>query len=104
MTVRIFAYCLLAGAIAGILDAALIPLRRSAGRVFTVLSDVCLAFLTVGAHFLILYFLCNGRFFFYAAAAQALGFIVLRALAGKPIRAVMKALPQKKKKGASPLA
>ena len=104
MTVRIFAFCLLAGAIGGVLDGALIPVRKSAGRVFTILSDVGLAFLTVGAHFLILYFLCDGRFFFYAAAAQALGFLALRAPVGKLMRAVKNALPQKKKKNVSPLA
>lgn len=79
MTGIVFLFCLSAGLSCGMIEVALSPLRKRAGLVFTVLSDLFLALVIVGSHVLILYFLCDGRIFFYAIAAQSIGFFSARA-------------------------
>ncbi len=104
MSIRLCALCFAAGLCGGILNGALAPLRTRAGRVFTVITDVILAFLSVGAHAAATFFYGDGRIFPYAVAVQALGFLLTARLSAGFLRAVRKRLPAKKKKDARPLA
>lgn len=101
MTLRIFIACLTAGLLCGILDGALSPARKKAGAAFTVLTDVLLASLTVGAHAAVLYFLCDGRLFFYALLSQAAGFFTGRAFSHAVISALRKIGRKNAKRAAS---
>ncbi len=74
MTVSVFLLCLAAGSAAGCLDGALSPARKRLNIAFTILSDIALAALSVFAHGAVMYALCDGIFFPYAAIAQAAGF------------------------------
>ena len=80
MAGTVFLLCLAAGLACGIAEGALSPLRKSAGIVFTVITDVITAFALVGSHAAIMYFYGNGLLFPYAIAAQALCFFIMHAL------------------------
>lgn len=99
MTVSVFLLCLAAGMVCGGVDGTLAPLRKRAGIAFTVLTDICLAFVSVGLHALVLYFYCNGQVFFYAVATQIAGYAVSRALMLTLYRAIR---PHIKSKTAQP--
>lgn len=83
MTLKVFLLCLAAGLLIGAVCGALSPLRKSAGKVFTVLTDVGFAFASVALHAAVMYLYTDGRIFAYAVAAQLAGFAVAYALAAK---------------------
>lgn len=77
MTVWVFLLCLGVGAACGTLEGVLSPARKRINIVFTILTDVGIAAAAVGLHAVISYLLCDGRFFFYAIAAEIAGFVAL---------------------------
>ena len=81
MSLKVFLLCLAAGIAAGGLSGAICILRKKVGIVFTVLTDICIAFISVFAHAVISYLYCDGQLFLYAAGGQILGFICAAALA-----------------------
>ncbi len=100
MTVTVFLLSFAAGLGCGTIDGILSPVRKSAGIVFTVITDVVLAFCVVGLHTLVLYFHTDGQVFFYAVAAQLLGFFLSRAAVGALLRKVAKRIVKKPRKKA----
>lgn len=95
MTAKIFLLCFVAGLISGTAEGFLEPLRKSAGVVFGIITDVLLAFAFVALHALIMYFYCNGRLFAYAVIAQIIGFILARIAIIKLLSPVLKFIEKK---------
>lgn len=81
MSLKVFLLCLAAGIAAGVVNGAIQPLRKKAGIVFTVLTDICTAFISVFMHAVISYLYCDGRLFIYAVGAQVFGFVIAAVLA-----------------------
>ena len=104
MTLRVFLLCLAAGLGCGAADGLLTPARKAAGTVFTVLSDILLALVSVGSHATVLFFVCDGQFFFYALSAQTLGFAVARAPVLRLLHALRKKFPPRPHKQKQPAA
>ena len=77
MTAWVFLLCLGVGAACGTLEGDLSPARKRLNIVFAILTDIVIATAAVGLHAVISYLLCDGRFFFYAIAAEIVGFVAL---------------------------
>lgn len=77
MTIYVFLLCLGVGAVCGTLEGALSPARKRLNIVFTILTDVGISAAAVGLHAVVSYLLCDGRFFFYAIAAEVAAFVAL---------------------------
>ena len=83
MTFTAFLLFIAAGLACGFMEGLNEPLRHKSGIVFTVITDVIIAFASVALHAVIIYFKCDGQIFFYAVCAQIIAFLISRSLAAK---------------------